>query len=118
MLEKLYNNSEGCVRVNGKDSAGSQSTAGSDRAVWPLQTYSVSHKTKLRIYNAAVFPVPLYGAESWPLNNSLAERSDGFDSRALSTIENIRWHYHVTNTELRDRTHQPPTSRLATQHHI
>lgn len=86
------------------------------RPLW--RHHSVSHKTKLRIYNTAVLPILLYGAESWPLNKTLAKRIDGFDSRALRTIMNISWHLHVTNADLRKRTLQPPASRLAAQRRI
>ena len=74
---------------------------------------NISRKTKLRIYNASVLSVLLYGAETWPLNKTLEARLDGFDSRALRRIENIHWSQHVTNEELRLRMQQPPASTLA-----
>ncbi|KAL1276258.1 hypothetical protein QQF64_035881 [Cirrhinus molitorella] len=53
----------------------------------------------------------------WPLNKTLAARIDGFDSRALRTIENIRWPQRVSNEALRARTRQPRASGLVTQRH-
>ncbi|KAL1273454.1 hypothetical protein QQF64_029316 [Cirrhinus molitorella] len=74
-----------------------------------------SRKTKLRIYNSAVLSILLYGSETWPLNKTLAARIDGFDSRALRTIENIRWPQRVSNEALRARTRQPRASGLVAQ---
>lgn len=83
------------------------------KPLWRHQT--ISRKTKLRIYNSAVLSILLYGSETWPLNDTLAKRIDGFDSRALRTIENIRWPQRVSNEELRARTCQPRASSLVAQ---
>ncbi len=83
------------------------------KPLWRHQT--ISRKTKLRIYNSAVLSILLYGSETWPLNKTLAARLDGFDSRALRTIENIRWPQRVSNKILRSRTCQPRASCLAAQ---
>lgn len=63
------------------------------QSLWkPLwQHQIISRKTKLWINNSAILSILLYGSETWPLNKTLAERMDGFDRRALRTIENIRW---------------------------
>ncbi|KAL1246814.1 hypothetical protein QQF64_034817 [Cirrhinus molitorella] len=83
------------------------------KPLWRHQT--ISRKTKLRIYNSAVLSILLYGSETWPLNKTLAARIDGFDSRALRTIENIRWPQRVSNEALRARTRQPRASGLVAQ---
>ncbi|GAA6104692.1 SLAIN motif-containing protein 1-like [Tachysurus ichikawai] len=83
------------------------------KPLWRHQT--ISRKTKLRIYNSALLSILLYGSETWPLNKTLAARLDGFDSRALRTIENIRWPQRVSNQMLRARTCQPRASSLAAQ---
>ncbi|KAL1268493.1 hypothetical protein QQF64_033856 [Cirrhinus molitorella] len=57
------------------------------QSLWRHQT--ISRKTKLRIYNSTVLSILLSGSGTWPLNKTLAARTDGFDSRALRTIENI-----------------------------
>uniref|UniRef100_A0A3B3HVR8 ribonuclease H n=1 Tax=Oryzias latipes TaxID=8090 RepID=A0A3B3HVR8_ORYLA len=86
------------------------------KPLWRHQ--NISRKTKLRIYNLAVLPILLYGSETWPLNKSLAARLDGFDSRALRTIENIKWPQHVSNKALRAQTCQPQASCLVAQRRI
>ena len=78
----------------------------------------ISQKTKLRIYNACVLSVLLYGAETWALNATLRSRIDGFDTRALRRIEGIHWSQHITNEEVRQRTRQPPASTLAAQRRV
>ncbi|GAA6085621.1 SLAIN motif-containing protein 1-like, partial [Tachysurus ichikawai] len=83
------------------------------KPLWRHQT--ISRKMKLRIYDSAVLSILLYGLETWPLNKTLAARLDGFDSRALRTIENIRWPQRVYNQMLRARTCQPRASSLAAQ---
>ena len=78
----------------------------------------ISRRTKLRIYNAVVLSVLLYGAETWPLSRTLAQLLQGFDSRALRTIEGIRWTDHITNAEIRERTGQLPVLRLLAQRRV
>lgn len=87
------------------------------KTLWkPLwRHHSITRATKLRVYNTSILSILLYGAETWPLNKTLAERIDGFDSRALRTIEGITWRDRVSNISLRERTQQPPASRLAAQ---
>ena len=87
------------------------------KTLWkPLwRHHSITRETKLRIYNTSVLSILLYGAETWPLNKTLAARVDGFDTRALRTIEGIKWQDRVSNIRLRERTQQTPASRLAAQ---
>jgi len=49
------------------------------KPLWRQQ--SISRTTKMRIYNAAVLSVLLYGEETWPLTGTLISRLDGFDSQ-------------------------------------
>ena len=78
----------------------------------------IRQTTKLRIYNACVLSVLLYGAETWALNTTMNARIDGFDTRALRRLEGIHWSQHITNEEVRQRTNQPPASTLATQRRV
>lgn len=69
---------------------------------------------QMRVYNASVNSVLLYGSEGWLLNPTVAARFDGFDSRILlRRIEGITWSKHITNLCLRDQTQQLPASCLA-----
>ena len=90
------------------------------RALWnPLwRQRCISRKTKCRIYNAAVLSVLMYGAETWPLSQSLAQRIAGFDSKALRMLLNVRWTDRISNSEIRSRTEQPSALRLLAQRRI
>lgn len=90
------------------------------KSLWqPLWRHrSISRKTKLRIYNTAILSILLYGAETWPLTKTLAARIDGFDSRSLRAIENIKWYDRISNEILRERTQQPPASLQAAQRRL
>ncbi|KAI8518905.1 hypothetical protein Bbelb_021620 [Branchiostoma belcheri] len=90
------------------------------QALWrPLWKHRhISLGTKLRVYNAAVVSILMYGAETWPLSNTLAARLDGFDSRCLRRILGVRWFDHLPGTELRQRTQQPPASRVAAMRRV
>ena len=87
-----------------------------NRPVWKQR--NISRETKLKIYNALISSILLYGAETWPLNATLASRLDGFDSRSLRRIEGIHWTDHVSNEELRRRTRQPLASSIAAQKRV
>ena len=80
------------------------------KPLWSQQ--SISRTTKMRIYNAAVLSVLLYGAETWPLTGTLSSRLDGFDSRALRSILGIHWRDLVSNETVRTLAGQPPASWL------
>jgi len=76
------------------------------KPLWCQQ--SILRTTKMRIYNAAVLSVLLYGAETWPLTGTLSSRLDGFDSRALRSILGIHWRDLVSNETVRALAGQPP----------
>lgn len=74
--------------------------ASATQSLWrPLWGHRhICRETKLRVYNASVISVLLWGCETWPLyNNTLAARLDGFDSRALRRIEGISWGRQVSH---------------------
>ena len=86
------------------------------RPLWKRN--NISRATKLRIYNASVISILLYGSETWALPKHLAARINGFDSRSLRRIKGIHWSEHVTNEELRRRTQQPPASSILAQRRV
>jgi hypothetical protein len=79
---------------------------------------NISNRTKMRIYNASVLSVLLYGSETWPLSTTQGRRLMGFDNRCQRRVLNIRWQEHITNEEVRRRTLQPPLPRLLAQRRI
>ena len=66
----------------------------------------INTKTKLSLYNSNVVSVLLYGSECWPLTVTNSKKIDGFDSKCLRRIMDIKWQDKVTNIALRDSTGQ------------
>jgi len=86
------------------------------KPLWRQQ--SISRTTKMRMYNAAVLSVLLYGAETWPRTGTLSSRLDGFDSMALRLILGIHWRDLVSNETVRALAGQPPASSLAARRRV
>ena len=76
---------------------------------------SISLETKLRVYQASVLSVLLYGSECWPIPTSLCSRLSAFDMRAQRTITNTKWFQYTTNIEVRTLTHRQPIQRYIAQ---
>jgi len=86
------------------------------KPLWRQQ--SISHTTKMRIYNAAVLSVLLYGTETWLLTGTLSSRLDSFDSRALRSILGIHWCDLISNEMMRVLAGQIPASSLAARRRV
>ena len=76
---------------------------------------SISLETKLRVYQASVLSVLLYGSECWPISTSLCSRLSAFDMQAQRTITNTKWFEYKTNIEVRTLTNRQPIQRYITQ---
>ena len=63
-------------------------------------------RTKMRVYNAMVVPVALYGAESWTFSAKIKNKLDVFDGRCLRRMIGIKWPKTINNEELRIKTRQ------------
>ena len=72
---------------------------------------SISLETKLRVYQASVLSVLLYGSECWPISTSLCIRLSAFDMQAQRTITNTKWFEFKTNIEVRTLTIRQPIQR-------
>ena len=71
---------------------------------------SISRRTKMRIYNASVGSVLLYGAETWPATQSVLSTVNIAQTKHLRRIEGLRWHDFVSNENLLALTAQTPFS--------
>ena len=76
---------------------------------------SISLETKLRVYQASVLSVLLYGSECWPISTSLCSRLSAFDMQAQRTITNTKWFEYKTNIEVRTLTNRQPIQRYIAQ---
>jgi Reverse transcriptase (RNA-dependent DNA polymerase) len=64
--------------------------------------------TKIRLFNAYVMPVLLYGSETWAFGKKEQLRLDAFGTKCLRLICGIKWSDFVTNAEVYERTGQAP----------
>ena len=71
---------------------------------------SISRRTKMRIYNASVGSVLLYGAETWPATQSVLGTVNIAETKHLRHIKGLCWHYFVSNENLLALTAQTPFS--------
>jgi len=73
-----------------------------DQNIW---SFSISLATKLRLYNACILSVFLYGSEVWSVTSSLSKKIDTLDNWCLRRILHIQWSDFVSNDEVvRSRT--------------
>ena len=67
---------------------------------------NISRTTKLRIFNALVGSVMLYGAETWQASAATLKKIDVFHAKSLRRIEGLRWSDFVSNEKLLQLTKQ------------
>ena len=63
----------------------------------------MSVTVKMKIFNAFVLPVLLYGATALALTRTEERRLDSFKMGMLRSIAGVRWYYFVRNKEIRER---------------
>jgi len=78
------------------------------KRVWRNKYLSV--RTKVRIYEACVLSILLYGAESWPTYRPQESRLSAFHTRNLRFIIGKTWEDKMTNEELFKITNSGPLS--------
>ena len=69
---------------------------------------SISLETRIRVYQASVLYILLYGSECWPISTSMCSRLSAFDIQAQRTITNTKWFEHKTNIDVRTITSRQP----------
>lgn len=81
------------------------------KRVWNNKQLSIC--TKVRVYDACVLSVLLYGAETWPTYRRQESRLSAFHTRCLRSILGVTWKDKLSNEELFKITKsQPLSSRL------
>ena len=77
---------------------------------------SISLETKLRVYQASVLSVLIYGSECWPISTSLYSRLSAFDMQAQRTITNTKWFDYIKQKiDVRALTKRQPIQRYIAQ---
>ena len=68
----------------------------------------ISIRTKMRIFNAVIMSILLYGGETWTILKNDSSRLETFQLRCLRCILQITRRDHQRNTDIRDRCCQQP----------
>ena len=66
------------------------------RRLWGRR--EVSLKVKMKIFNAVVLPVLLYGASAWAVTRTEENRLDALEMGMLRSIMGVRWDDFVRHT--------------------
>ena len=61
---------------------------------------TLSRHLKIRLFQATVESVLLYGCETWTINKKIRKSLDGCYTRMLRSALNVSWKTHMTNREL------------------
>ena len=56
-----------------------------------LKSRDISLSTKVRLVKAMVFPVVMYGCESWTVKKVERRRIDGFELRCWRRLSRVPW---------------------------
>ena len=96
---------DGDVRREIRTRIGKASSAFNNmKKVW--SSSGISRKTKLKLFNATVMAVLLYGCESWKGLRDVELRVRRFESNCLRKIMNISWFEHISEEQIRERSGQ------------
>ena len=60
----------------------------------------LSKQTKLKVVNAMVMPVLMYGCEAWALRKEQRSKIQATEMNALRRIEGVCWKDRITNDEV------------------
>jgi len=80
-----------------------------------IQNSRICLPTKIKLYNEYIIPVLMCGADVWSLTVASQRRLDAFDQWCIQHILSIPYTAHVSNSEVRLRTGQPPITTLVKQ---
>ena len=68
----------------------------------------ITRKTKMRLFNAIVMSVLLYGCQTWKTTSGIIKKLQTFVNKCLRIILKSRWYDLVSNKELWERAAQAP----------
>lgn len=90
-----------------------------------LTSRSVSKEIRKRIIKTYVWPVAMYGSETWTLSKTARKQLDALEMWCWRRMEKVSWTEHRTNLEVlaqvreeRRLTHQIKTRRLRWMGHV
>jgi len=77
----------------------------------------LSLDTKLRLYQACVFQILLYGAHTWTLLADDTRRLQSFHMSCKRQTLSVKWQDHVKNIDIADRTGLPNIADIISKRH-
>ena len=66
--------------------------------IW--KTSAITRRTKLRIANFLIFPIAMYGSETWTLKESDKQRINALEMWVYRRLRRIPWTAHRTNISI------------------
>lgn len=76
----------------------------------------ISLQTKVRVYQASIRPILLYGCETWPLRCEDIRKLEAFDHWCLKIISKTKWIDRLSNAAVRQRCGGIPQLKMTIQH--
>jgi hypothetical protein len=77
-----------------------------------LKSRKLSLTVRIRIFNAYITSIFMYGSETWTLTKNHEKTIDSFQRSLLRQTLNIHWPFKITNIELYRRTHEVKWSEV------
>ena len=77
-----------------------------------FRRHDIGLKVKLRVLNAFVIPILVYGSESWIMTKTMTKSLDACENSWLRRILRISYKDHITNETVRKRTGQEYVSNV------
>ena len=68
------------------------------KTIWKSRYISI--QLKIRLYNALIVTIAIYGSETWTLTQYTTNKIQAFEMQCMRTIANIHWTDRVTNEEV------------------
>ena len=65
-----------------------------------LKTRDITLPTNVRLVNAMVFPVVMYGCESWPVKKAECQRIDAFELWCWRRLLRVPWTARTSNQSI------------------
>ncbi|KAL4083848.1 hypothetical protein QTP88_029164 [Uroleucon formosanum] len=78
--------------------------------IW--KDHDIRKGTKLYLMKTLIFPIMIYGSESWTLNSSCQRRIEAFEMIAYRRMLRIPWTDHRTNVSIVQELNIQPQDRL------
>ena len=70
-------------------------------SIW--SNHSISRQLKVRIYQALILPIAIYGSESWTLRKSDCQKLEAFEMRCLRSILGVSLLDRMTNEDIKQQ---------------